>query len=134
MPSAKTYVREYRAKFGRKPGVWGSFTSDSARILFAAINRAKSYGFAAVERELRRTTGYRGAMGTITINAKTGYRSHCAGEHPPRRQPQAFRDHEVAPAGRGSSVSGSTPSHTTWLGFWLGLAVSCWQFLSASSQ
>jgi branched-chain amino acid transport system substrate-binding protein len=75
MPSAKTYVREYRAKFGRKPGVWGSFTYDSARILFAAINRAKSYGFAAVEHRLRRTEGYRGATGTITINAKTGYRT-----------------------------------------------------------
>jgi ABC-type branched-subunit amino acid transport system substrate-binding protein len=76
MPSARTYVRKYRAKFGRKPGVWGSFTYDSARILFAAINRAKSYGFAAVEHGLRRTEGYRGATGTITINPKTGYRAN----------------------------------------------------------
>ena len=76
MPSARTYVREYRAKFGRKPGVWGSFTYDSASILFAAINRAKSYGFAAVEHRLRRTKGYRGATGTITINRKTGYRTN----------------------------------------------------------
>jgi branched-chain amino acid transport system substrate-binding protein len=76
MPSARTYVRKYRAKFGRKPGVWGTFTYDSARILFAAINRAKSYGFAAVEHRLRRTEGYRGATGTITINAKTGYRTN----------------------------------------------------------
>jgi len=75
MPSARTYVRQYRAKFGKKPGVWGSFTYDSARILFAAINRAKSYGFAAVERRLRATDGYRGATGMITINAKTGYRT-----------------------------------------------------------
>src|SRR5436190_2664239 len=76
MPSARTYVRKYRAKFGRKPGAWGSFTYDSARILFAAINRAKSYGFAAVEHRLRRTEGYRGATGTITINPKTGYRTN----------------------------------------------------------
>jgi ABC-type branched-subunit amino acid transport system substrate-binding protein len=76
MPSARTYVRKYRAKFGRKPGVWGSFTYDSARILFAAINQAKSYGFAAVEHRLRRTEGYRGATGAITINAKTGYRTN----------------------------------------------------------
>lgn len=75
MPSAKTYVREYRALFGRKPGVWGSFTYDSARILFAAIDRAKSYGFAAVELQLRRTKGYGGATGTITIDRKTGYRT-----------------------------------------------------------
>jgi len=76
MPSARTYVRKYRAKFGRKPGVWGSFTYDSARILFAAINRAKSYGFAAVEHRLRRTEGYRGATGAITISPKTGYRTN----------------------------------------------------------
>jgi branched-chain amino acid transport system substrate-binding protein len=75
MPSAKTYVRQYRATFRKNPGVWGSFTYDSARILFAAINRAKSYDFAAVERALRATKGYRGATGTITIDPKTGYRT-----------------------------------------------------------
>jgi branched-chain amino acid transport system substrate-binding protein len=75
MPSAKRYVREYRAMFGRKPGVWGSFTYDSATILLRAIDKAKSYSFAGVERMLRRTKGYRGATGTITIDAKTGYRT-----------------------------------------------------------
>jgi branched-chain amino acid transport system substrate-binding protein len=75
MPSARTYVRQYRAMFGRTPGVWGSFTFDSAKILFAAIDRAKSYDFAAVGRELRRTKGYRGATGTITIDRTTGYRT-----------------------------------------------------------
>lgn len=75
MPSAQTYVRQYRATFHRPPGVWGSFTYDSARILFAAIDRAKGYGFGAVERQLRATRGYRGATGAITINPKTGYRT-----------------------------------------------------------
>jgi branched-chain amino acid transport system substrate-binding protein len=74
MPSARTYVRKYSATFGKPPGVWGSFTYDSAKILFAAINRAKSYRFSAVERRLRATRGYRGATGTITINRSTGYR------------------------------------------------------------
>jgi branched-chain amino acid transport system substrate-binding protein len=78
MPSAKTYVRQYRAMFGRKPSVWGSFTYDSARILFRAIDRAKSYGFAAVERALRHTKDHRGATGTITIDRKTGYRTTVA--------------------------------------------------------
>jgi branched-chain amino acid transport system substrate-binding protein len=75
MPSASRYVRKYRTMFRRAPGVWGSFTYDSARILFAAINRAKSYANGPVERKLRRTRGYRGATGTITINTKTGYRA-----------------------------------------------------------
>jgi branched-chain amino acid transport system substrate-binding protein len=75
MPSARAYVRRYRAAFGKAPGVWGSFTYDSAKILFAAINRARSYTFGPVQRELRRTKGYRGATGTISIAAKTGYRT-----------------------------------------------------------
>jgi branched-chain amino acid transport system substrate-binding protein len=74
MPSARAYVRRYRTMFRKKPDVWGSFTYDSANILFAAIDRAKRYDFSAVGRELRRTRGYRGATGTITIDAKTGYR------------------------------------------------------------
>lgn len=76
VPSAQTYVRQYRAAFSKNPGVWGSFTYDSAKILFAAINRAKSSDFAAVERALRATAGYRGATGTITIDRKTGYRTN----------------------------------------------------------
>ena len=75
MPSAATYVRQYRASFHRAPGVWGSFTYDSAGILFAAIDRAKGYGYGADERQLRATKGYRGATGTITIDPKTGYRT-----------------------------------------------------------
>jgi ABC-type branched-subunit amino acid transport system substrate-binding protein len=74
MPSARGYVGAYRALFKKTPGVWGSFTYDSAKILFAAINRAKSYAFAAVQRKLRQTAGFRGATGAITINRKTGYR------------------------------------------------------------
>src|SRR5262249_20171176 len=56
MPSASAYVRQYRSRFGMTPGVWGSFTYDSAKILFAAIERAKSYPFGAVERERPRAT------------------------------------------------------------------------------
>jgi len=75
MPSAARYVRAYRAMFRRTPSVWGSFTYDSAKILFAAIDRARSYSFAAVQRKLRRTAAYRGATGTITIDPKNGYRA-----------------------------------------------------------
>ena len=60
----------------KNPGVWGSFTYDSARILFRAINRAKSYKLGDVERQLRRTKGFLGATGPITISAKTGYRTN----------------------------------------------------------
>lgn len=76
MPSARTYVRQYRRAFHKQPSVWGSFTYDSARILFAALNRARSFGFRAVERQLRRTQNFPGATGAITINAKNGYRKN----------------------------------------------------------
>lgn len=76
MPSATQYVRQYRAKFHKTPSVWGSFTYDSAQILFKAIDRARSIDVAKVERALRRTKGVRGATGTITIDPKTGYRSN----------------------------------------------------------
>lgn len=76
MPSAAAYVREYRSAFGKTPGVWGSFTYDSARILFQAINRARSYNLRAVERQLRTTKHFAGATGSITINPKTGYREN----------------------------------------------------------
>ena len=76
MPSARRYVREYRSMFGKQPGVWGSFTYDSAQILFAAINRARSYGFTAIERQLRNTRGFNGATGPITIDPKNGYRTN----------------------------------------------------------
>jgi branched-chain amino acid transport system substrate-binding protein len=75
MPSARTYVRQYRSMFRSMPGVWGSFTYDSARILFVAIDKAKSLKFSAVEHALRATRGYRGATGAITINPRTGYRT-----------------------------------------------------------
>ena len=76
MPSARTYVRQDRSAFGTTPGVWGSFTYDSARILFRAIDRAKSYNLGAIEGQLRRTKGFLGATGPITISPKTGYRTN----------------------------------------------------------
>jgi branched-chain amino acid transport system substrate-binding protein len=76
MASAASYVRRYRAVFAKTPGVWGSFTYDSARILFRAIDAAESYKPRVVERELRLTKGFLGATGPITINPRTGYRTN----------------------------------------------------------
>jgi branched-chain amino acid transport system substrate-binding protein len=75
MPSARTYVRKYRAMFSKNPGVWGSFTYDSARIMFRAISAAQSFNLSSVERRLRATKGFKGATGPITINSKNGYRT-----------------------------------------------------------
>ena len=77
-PTAREYVREYRAAFGIEPATWGSFTYDSARILFAAMRRAGTTAYRPVMRELKATRGFRGATGTITIDPRTGDRRHVA--------------------------------------------------------
>jgi branched-chain amino acid transport system substrate-binding protein len=76
MPSARGYVQQYRRAFDKRPGVWGSFTYDSARILFAAIERAGSTRFGAVLTALRATRNHQGATGPITIDRDSGYRTN----------------------------------------------------------
>ena len=76
MPSARGFVQQYRRAFDKRPGVWGSFTYDSARILFAAIERAGSTRFGPVLKALRATRSHRGATGPITIDRDTGYRTN----------------------------------------------------------
>lgn len=77
-PTAREYVRDYRAAFRMQPATWGSFTYDSARILFAAIERAGTTAYRPVMRELKATRGFRGATGIITIEPRTGDRRQVA--------------------------------------------------------
>jgi len=77
-PTAKAYVRDYRRAFGIEPATWGVFTYDSARILFKGMREAGSVDYAAVMKRLRRTTGFRGATGTITIDRVSGDRRKVA--------------------------------------------------------
>ena len=63
LPSAKTFVRQYRKAFKREPGVWGVFTYDSARILFRAIERAGGTGFKRLQRRLEAHQGLSRADG-----------------------------------------------------------------------
>lgn len=74
LPTATAYVTAYRKAFGEQPGVWGTFTYDSAMMLFAAMAKAGSTDYAPVLKNLRNTKGYSGQTGTITMNAKTGNR------------------------------------------------------------
>jgi branched-chain amino acid transport system substrate-binding protein len=74
LPSAKTFVRQYRKAFKKEPGVWGVFTYDSARLLFKAIKKTGSTGFARLQRKLKHTRGYRGQTGRTSIDPSTGYR------------------------------------------------------------
>jgi branched-chain amino acid transport system substrate-binding protein len=73
-PGAASYVTDYTAKFGNAPGTWGTFTYDSANIVFAAITKAGSADSAAIAKQLAATSGFKGITGTITVEPGTGNR------------------------------------------------------------
>jgi len=75
LPTAASYVKAYKAKFNATPGVWGTFTYDSANILFAAMTKAGGVTSAPVLKALKATKNYAGQTGSITINPKTGNRT-----------------------------------------------------------
>lgn len=75
LPTAANYAAAYRARFaGTTPGVWGTFTYDSTKLLFHAMTQARTTSFEAVLGQLRATTGFAGATGPITIDPVTGNR------------------------------------------------------------
>lgn len=74
MPDASAYAKAYRAKFNAKPGVWGTFTYDSANVLFAAMEKAGSEKYGPVLKALLKTKNYPGATGSVTLDSKTGNR------------------------------------------------------------
>ncbi|TEX50424.1 MAG: hypothetical protein B7C55_10535 [Actinomycetales bacterium mxb001] len=73
-PGAETYVAQYKAAFGKQPDVWGSFTYDSALLLFDAMERAGTTRFAQLTAAVLATKGLKGATGTISINPESGNR------------------------------------------------------------
>ena len=75
-PGAASYVTDYQAKFGTAPGTWGTFTYDSANVVFAAIKKAGSADSAAIAKQLATTSGFKGITGTITVEPGTGDRQN----------------------------------------------------------
>jgi branched-chain amino acid transport system substrate-binding protein len=73
-PAAKDYVTDYKAKFGKNPGTWGTFTYDSVRLLVDAAKRAGGWDAAKVRDQLGATHDYAGITGTISIDRATGNR------------------------------------------------------------
>lgn len=76
LPGAKAaaYVAAYTKAFRKIPGVWGTFTFDSANILFDKIAKVGSTKFSPVLKALKSTKNYKGATGTTTIRPSTGNR------------------------------------------------------------
>lgn len=76
-PGAEHYVADYIAAFGKQPDVWGSFTYDSALVLFDAMERAGTTSYAELLDAVLHTQGLHGATGTISINATSGNRRNA---------------------------------------------------------
>jgi ABC-type branched-subunit amino acid transport system substrate-binding protein len=76
MPGAKAaaYTAAYKKAFKTSPGVWGTFTYDSANLLFSKIAAAGSTAFKPVLKGLQHTKNYMGATGNISIRPSTGNR------------------------------------------------------------
>jgi branched-chain amino acid transport system substrate-binding protein len=75
LPKAGTYVKDYRKAFGAEPGVWGTFTFDSAMVLFAAMDKAKTTAYAPLRKAVSGTKKFPGATGSITFTMPTGDRT-----------------------------------------------------------
>jgi branched-chain amino acid transport system substrate-binding protein len=71
---AKGYVTDYRSEFGTEPGTWGTFTYDSMKLLFDAVQRAGGWDAEATNQALASTSGYEGITGSIMIDPSTGNR------------------------------------------------------------
>jgi len=75
LPSARRFVRQYKAAFNATPGIWGVFSYDSANVLFAAIRKTGKTGYGPLSKALRATRNARGQTGPIAIAPRTGYRT-----------------------------------------------------------
>jgi branched-chain amino acid transport system substrate-binding protein len=74
IPTAKGYVKAYEKRFNRSPGVWGTFTYDSLKLLAESMQEVGSTRFRPALEELLQTSDYQGETGTITIDPLTGNR------------------------------------------------------------
>jgi len=74
LPHADAYVQAYEQRFERTPGVWGTFTYDSMKVLAEAMETAGSTAFRPALDSLLQTRNYKGATGTTTVDPLTGNR------------------------------------------------------------
>ncbi len=75
LPTATKFVSQYENEFNKTPGVWGVFTYDSAKLLFAKMRKVGGTKFKKVQKKLRHTKGFSGQTGEISIDPQTGYRT-----------------------------------------------------------
>jgi branched-chain amino acid transport system substrate-binding protein len=69
-PNSHAFVTAFQAKFGHDPGSIAAQGYDAARLLFDAINRAKTVTREAVRASIAETKDFAGATGTMTMDAE----------------------------------------------------------------
>jgi len=74
LPTAKKYTQAYVKEFNKRPGVWGTFTYDSVKVLAAAMEKSGSVRYAPLRKAVFATKDFTGATGTIAFQRGTGNR------------------------------------------------------------
>ena len=74
LPTASDYVEDYITRYNQQPGVWGTFAYDSLKLWAQDVDRLNTVAYGPVLQALRRTRGYLGQTGTISIDPITGNR------------------------------------------------------------
>ena len=67
-PMVQTFVKEYKAAYGQKPGAMAALGYDGILVMADAVKRAKSLSKADIQASLLATKGFVGVTGAITID------------------------------------------------------------------
>lgn len=70
--NVQDFVKAFEERFGRIPSQPAARAYDSAKILFAAIERAGSFDKETIQKEIRNTKDFKGLQGAISINPENG--------------------------------------------------------------
>jgi branched-chain amino acid transport system substrate-binding protein len=69
VPSARTFVKQYVARYHQQPTEFAGYNYDALEILAHAIKVAKTTAAAGIIKALAHTKNYHGVTGTITFNS-----------------------------------------------------------------
>ncbi|CAG2138648.1 ABC transporter substrate-binding protein [Cupriavidus plantarum] len=68
-PVSQSFVRDYEARYKRRPDIYAAYGHDAAALLVEAIRRAQSGDSARIHAELTAIKGYPGVLGPIGFDA-----------------------------------------------------------------
>lgn len=69
-PAVVEFMKKYKEKYNETPDAMAALSYDAAKILAAAISRAKEITPKAIRDEIAKTTDFAGVTGKITLNSE----------------------------------------------------------------